>query len=72
MDINSKVKCELEKYICRVHGLHPKVEGTSEGLSISCCCEEFRQELIDNMENSCANAIEDYVMEPFKKRNLIR
>lgn len=72
MEINSQVKRELEKRICRIHGLHPEVEVTSKGLSISCCCNEFRQEILEAAKKSYANAAEDYVMQPFKKHNLIR
>lgn len=72
MDVNLQVKRELEKCSCRVHSVHPKVEVTSKGLSISCCCDEFRQELLGKMEDLYAKAIEDYVMEPFKRHNLIR
>lgn len=58
MDIHS-AKRLLEQQKCKTHNSSPKVEITSGNLSINCCCEDFRKELITLFEKSVVQSIKN-------------
>ena len=58
---NLNVKKNLEKHSCKEHGEYPVVSITSDGLSLKCCCENFRSELIDLAKKYYAEEIKESI-----------
>ena len=70
-DINySNIKHRIERESCPEHGERPKFTKTSDGFSISACCEKFRASLINEAKTAVAEetkrTIENMLRDAFK------
>lgn len=48
------------------HGEHPKVTFTSNGITVSCCCEKFRKDTISKCQQAIGNALQEQITKAFK------
>ncbi|MFP5153634.1 hypothetical protein [Bacteroides clarus] len=67
VNVERKIKTDIEKAKCPIHGKHPKVTFTQQGFNISCCCEEFRADTISKCREAIGKALQDAILHPFKK-----
>lgn len=61
------IKSKIETATCSIHGEHPKVTFTEKGFSVSCCCENFRQDTISKCEKAVGEALQEEILRSFKK-----
>lgn len=66
-DVQRTVKSTIERMSCPVHHEHPNVSFTSQGFSISCCCDEFKEHINSQAEKIVADAMEKHIETYFKK-----
>lgn len=59
-DLEQTIKTDVEKTICPIHGEHPMITFTSEGINVSCCCDEFREETISTCKKAMRDALREY------------
>jgi hypothetical protein len=51
---------------CSVHGDHPKITVTQQGVSISCCCEKFQKETLAKYEKVENEVLREEIFKPPK------
>jgi peptidyl-prolyl cis/trans isomerase len=66
----SNIKSRIERYSCPEHRERPKFTITSDGFTITACCEKFRTSLINEaksaVEEETQKAIEKMLKNAFK------
>lgn len=66
LSIERSIKSNIEKTECPTHGEHPKVTFTSNGITVSCCCEKFRKDTINKCQQAIGDALQEYITKPLK------
>ncbi len=56
-----KLKSTLEKLSCPVHRKHPTISLIRGELSISCCCDRFRKEILSKTEQLIQEEVKSQV-----------
>ncbi|MGP1514471.1 MAG: hypothetical protein ACTTJH_00740 [Bacteroidales bacterium] len=60
------IKNQLEMMTCLKHGKHPKITIKGQSFSIDCCCDEFKQQIINKSEELVLKSIEEDTIKQFK------
>ena len=64
MDLQ-KIAGELNGMICTTHNEYAKVSANNDGLSISTCCDSFKEEVIKAMDNKINRALDEDIDQAF-------
>lgn len=64
--VERSIKSDIEKAKCPIHGEHPKVTFTPNGINVSCCCEKFRKDTIDKSRQAIGDALQEHITKAFK------
>ena len=64
-DLN-KIKKIIESKTCKTHGKQPTVEINNSAINLSCCCDEFKDELYEIIQEEVLNQAGDAVNDIFK------
>ena len=61
------IKYEVEQSLCSIHKQHPEVTitETQDNLRLACCCEEFKQSCIDQIQSLLAEQAQKAIMDVF-------
>lgn len=68
MDLN-KIARSLEREICHVHNKYPTATPEKDKISLNCCCDDFKDRLVNEMENEIRQAAENDIIKMFKRVN---
>lgn len=66
LNMERSIKSDIEKTKCPIHGEHPKVTFTSNGIAVSCCCEKFRKDAINKCQQAIGKALQEQITKSFK------
>jgi thiamine monophosphate kinase len=55
MNLAETIKLTIEPKVCDRHGIHPIVEIRGEDYELICCCSNFENECMDDIEKVSAN-----------------
>ncbi len=66
LSMERSIKSDIEKTKCPTHGEHPKVAFTSKGITVSCCCEKFREDTISKCRQAIGDALQEHITKAFK------
>jgi len=64
---NRKIASALERMKCRTHGGHPKITPNSKGISVECCCEKFKAQLLEAYQNEAGKILQKQMEQELKK-----
>lgn len=64
---NRKIASALGRMKCRTHGERPKITPTSKGISVECCCEKFKTQLLEEYQNEAGKILQKQIEQDFKK-----
>ncbi len=65
MDLTS-VKHRLESNLCPEHHQHPTVTLNDQGFTISCCCDNFKERLVQLATDYLTDDVMDQISDIFK------
>ncbi|MDB5022576.1 MAG: hypothetical protein JWP78_331 [Mucilaginibacter sp.] len=54
MSLAETIKLTIEDKVCPAHGIHPIVEISGEDYEVICCCSNFKNECIQDIEKISA------------------
>lgn len=66
MDLNA-IKRKLEQKRCPKCNERPTIQVKRDKLEFSCCCDKFKNELINQFEKELGKQMEDQITNMFKK-----
>ena len=67
MSENRKIASALERLRCREHGEHPTVTPKQDGVSVSCCCEKFKDSILEKYKEEAEKILQRQIEEEIKK-----